>query len=565
MLRLHTTLLIVLFQFFGASLRAAPQPADHLVFAGNPDKPGKNKHIVLIAGDEEYRSEESLPMLAQILSHHGFRTTVLFSMDKAGQFVDPVNSDSISNPSALDSAEAIIMSIRYRSWSDDAMGHFHRAFERGVPIIALRTSTHPFKRRDGTYARYGDSSGPAGGWEHGFGRHVLGEKWVDHHGRHAIEGCRSVVDAENSTHPILTGVDTIFCRTDVYTANPRDPATILLRGEVTQTLDPNSPSVAEKNKPPMPIAWAREHRHTNGNVSKIFTTTMGSADDLTDINLRRLVLNAVYHNLGMEIPETPTEQFAALRSTFKPTMYGFKDESDGLRKGPISGQTPADFIDWTSPKHVPTLSTDDILPRTEQDLSNWQWIRPAENGYRFDRQGNLVFRSFPGNNWANQNPKGQNLLIQPFEHENAVVTLRLMFVGPSIQGDQAGMMFYCDDDHYLKTVREYMQRDQSTEILFVREQAGQGEIAAGIKSQPETVELRLVRLGQDVLCYYREKGQDRFKYIERSRLPDSDATLNLCLFATGCPSGAERDAVFQSLLVEPLDSSEAAEYRERLE
>ncbi|MEX1239696.1 MAG: hypothetical protein WEB30_08260, partial [Cyclobacteriaceae bacterium] len=38
----------------------------------------QSKHIVLISGDEEYRSEEALPMLAKILSvHHGFKCTVL--------------------------------------------------------------------------------------------------------------------------------------------------------------------------------------------------------------------------------------------------------------------------------------------------------------------------------------------------------------------------------------------------------------------------------------------------------------------------------------------------------
>ena len=44
----------------------------YLEFEGKSG-PGKGKHIVFIAGDEEYRSEESLPMLAKILSQrHGF-------------------------------------------------------------------------------------------------------------------------------------------------------------------------------------------------------------------------------------------------------------------------------------------------------------------------------------------------------------------------------------------------------------------------------------------------------------------------------------------------------------
>ena len=43
------------------------------------------KHVVLLSGDEEYRSEEALPMLAKILSQrHGFKTTVLFALDPNG-------------------------------------------------------------------------------------------------------------------------------------------------------------------------------------------------------------------------------------------------------------------------------------------------------------------------------------------------------------------------------------------------------------------------------------------------------------------------------------------------
>ena len=38
-----------------------------LVFEG-ADGPGKGKHVVLVSGDEEYRSEEALPQLAKILA-----------------------------------------------------------------------------------------------------------------------------------------------------------------------------------------------------------------------------------------------------------------------------------------------------------------------------------------------------------------------------------------------------------------------------------------------------------------------------------------------------------------
>src|SRR4051812_9168170 len=62
------------------TLRADAAP---LVFEGT-EGPGKGKHIVFLAGDHEYRSEETLPALARVLAkHHGFKCTVLFNIDPA--------------------------------------------------------------------------------------------------------------------------------------------------------------------------------------------------------------------------------------------------------------------------------------------------------------------------------------------------------------------------------------------------------------------------------------------------------------------------------------------------
>ena len=275
----------------------AEQPSDHLVFEGDASKPGGGKHVVLLSGDQEYRSEESLPMLAQILSkHHGFKCTVLFAMDKDNKYVDPKNIESLSSPEAMDSADLIVMALRWRKWNEDAMGHFAAAFERGTPITALRTSTHPFKGTTGKFTKYGDGRGKDGGWDHGFGREVIGEKWVSHNGKHAKQGTRSVVEDANKAHLILNGVGEIFGRTDVYGAFPKNPSTILLRGAVTETLASDSKAVeGSQNSPMMPIAWTREYKHKDSKTTnRVFTTTMGSADDLLDADLRRLVVNSVY-------------------------------------------------------------------------------------------------------------------------------------------------------------------------------------------------------------------------------------------------------------------------------
>src|SRR4051794_31377840 len=80
----------------------------------------KGKHIVFLSGDEEYRSEEGLPMLAKILSQrHGFKCTVLFALDADGT-INPDNQKSLPDAQALDSADAIVMLLRFRNWPDDA-------------------------------------------------------------------------------------------------------------------------------------------------------------------------------------------------------------------------------------------------------------------------------------------------------------------------------------------------------------------------------------------------------------------------------------------------------------
>ncbi len=69
------------------SLISFTHAADRLVFEPSQTS-GNAKHIVLVAGDEEYRTEETMPMLAKILSlRHGFRCTVIFSMGPDGRTI----------------------------------------------------------------------------------------------------------------------------------------------------------------------------------------------------------------------------------------------------------------------------------------------------------------------------------------------------------------------------------------------------------------------------------------------------------------------------------------------
>jgi len=153
---------------------------------GSPMKavrPGKGKHIVLVSGDEEYRSEEALPMLGKILAkRHGFRCTVLFAIDPETGEIDPLNVTNIAGLELLDSADLMIIFTRFRNLPDEQMACIDRYVKSGKPIIGLRTATHAFNiPADRAFARYSFNSKE---WDGGFGRQILGETWISHHGAH---------------------------------------------------------------------------------------------------------------------------------------------------------------------------------------------------------------------------------------------------------------------------------------------------------------------------------------------------------------------------------------------
>src|SRR5437764_11333529 len=225
------------------SLTALASAAQTSVVYQPKDGPGKGKHIVFLSGDEEYRSEEGLPMLAKILSQrHGFKCTVLFAVDPNGT-INPDNQKSLPGAEALDAADAIVMLLRYRVYPDGVMKHFADAYRRGVPIIALRTSTHAFNYPRNSASAYKDYND--------FGKKVLGERWVTHWGRHKVEATRGVVEPGATDDPILRGVNDLFGDTDVYEAYPPADAKILLRGQVVKGMRPSDPPAdyAKKRAP----------------------------------------------------------------------------------------------------------------------------------------------------------------------------------------------------------------------------------------------------------------------------------------------------------------------------
>ena len=300
-----------------------------LDFAGG-DGPGSGKRIVLVSGDDEYRSEEALPMMAKILSkHHGFDCTVLFAIDPATGEIDPQCKTNIPGLAALDTADLMLIFTRYRELPDDQMRHIVDFVNSGRPILGMRTATHAFQYnsdRVSTYARYDSKSKEFQG---GFGRQVLGETWIGHHGHHGCESTRGLINPASKDHPIVRGVRDVWGTTDVYAVGELNgKPRVILDGQVLTGMDHD-----DEPKPDtvtMPVAWINRYTGDRGNVSRIFCTTMGAATDLLSADLRRLLINAVYWGLEIEERIDP-ERSVDPAEPYTPTPFGFGTHIKGCR------------------------------------------------------------------------------------------------------------------------------------------------------------------------------------------------------------------------------------------
>jgi hypothetical protein len=326
--------LVTLVGLAGGAARAA----DPWVTYAGSEGPGKGKHIVLISGDEEYRSEEALPQLAKILAtRHGFKCTVLFAIDPRDGTINPNRNDNIPGLEALQTADLMVLFTRFRNLPDEQMKYIVDYVESGRPIIGMRTATHAFNLKGSkTYARYSYGSKE---WDGGFGRQVLGETWISHHGKHGKQSTRGIIARGAENHPVVHGIKDgdIWGPTDVYGVRlplPGDSKPLEL-GQVLEGMKPSDLPVAGKqNDPTMPVAWVKSYTGKAGRTARVFTTTMGASQDLLSEGLRRLLVNACYWAVGME-DKVPAKANVDLVGEYKPRPFG--------NNGFVKGKRPADY------------------------------------------------------------------------------------------------------------------------------------------------------------------------------------------------------------------------------
>ena len=262
-----------------ASGHLAARPSFALWASAGKQAPPRAPHVVFVTGDDEYRSEITMPMIAAILEKsHGVKRTVAYARPK------PQTKDNIEGLEALDTADLLVMFTRFRALPEGQLQHILRYIESGKPIVGLRTSTHAFLYPD---------AHPRHALNDGFGRDVFGQKWITHHGSQSSTDV--AVHGANASHPVLRGVGPFHARSWLYHVAPlHAEATVVLDGT---TVNSNKVSKFAEFPATQPVAWTRQYKQ-----SRVFFTTLGHPDDFVQESMRRLVINGIYWALGRDVP-----------------------------------------------------------------------------------------------------------------------------------------------------------------------------------------------------------------------------------------------------------------------
>jgi type 1 glutamine amidotransferase len=323
-----------------ASVEAAAADTDAWLALPGGEGPGKGKRVVLVSGDEEYRSEEALTQLGKILArHHGFDCTVLYAIDPATGTIAPEIVDNIPGLEVLRTADLLVIATRFRNLPDEQMREIDAYLRSGRPVVGLRTATHAFRIPAGRAFHHYSFDHAGDVMPQGFGRGVLGETWIAHHGAHGTESTRGLLAPGAEEHPVLRGIGDgdIWGPTDVYAVRlplPGDARPLVL-GQVLVGMRPGSAPVSgSKNDPMMPVAWTKTYSVAGGPAGRVFATTMGAATDMEASGTRRLLVNGCYWAVGLE-DRIPAAANVDPVGEFVPSPFGFKGARQGLKPADV--------------------------------------------------------------------------------------------------------------------------------------------------------------------------------------------------------------------------------------
>jgi len=236
-------------------------------------KNDKRPRVVFLSAESEYGSVETLPEFAhELKTKYGLYCEILQGSPERRSD----DRHDLAGLEALTNADLVVVFMRRRALHPEQMKYLRDYIAAGKPLIGLRTASHAFDTRGSAPAGYAE-------WPT-FDPDVLGGNYHGHHG--SGPKCTVTMAGGAEGHPILSGVKLpLSSDGSLYEVRPlTDSTRRLLIGTIP-------------DKAPEPVAWTNR-----SGKSRVFTTSLGHADDFRNASFRRMLINAVFWAMNKPVP-----------------------------------------------------------------------------------------------------------------------------------------------------------------------------------------------------------------------------------------------------------------------
>ncbi len=237
------------------------------------------KKIAILIGDDEYKTEVSLPAFVKSnLEPLGFEVTIVHA--------DSTDKNSFPGmKEAIENADLVLVSVRRRLPPKDQLDALREHVAAGKPLVGIRTACHAWclrtEKDNLAAAAKGQASWPE------FDPEVFGGHYTNHYGN----GPRTAVSIADGAkeHAILRGIEIekLVGNGSLYKVKPlTETTTPVLFGSIP-------------DQQTEPIAWTNA---AGLKKARVFNTTLGHLDDFENPMFRKLLTNAIYWALEVPYP-----------------------------------------------------------------------------------------------------------------------------------------------------------------------------------------------------------------------------------------------------------------------
>lgn len=176
----------------------------------------------------------------------------------------------------------------------------------------------------------------------------------------------------------------------------------------------------------------------------------------------------------------------------------------------------------------------------------WEWVREDKDEWRF-REDALEVHSQFGRIWGGNDAK--NLLIfRKVKPKNVAARVSVAHE-PKEKWEQAGPLWYVDDDNFVKLISE--QIDGKMYVVTAREEKGRGRVVGKVVAPQANMQLRLKVEGKRVTGQWRLKEGD--KWLDSGACDfNAEGDARFGLFTQNGPEKGVRWVRFDNFVISEL-------------